>query len=510
MLNSVDVGKRRVSRQTLLALILITIGIAIKLWLRLPVDFWEDEIIAATHANQPLRDVIIDTIRNDVHPPLYFVQLHFWQLLGQSDIWLIINSVIWSMIGAASLWWVARQHFGEQVGIISCAVYGIMPSTAYMANQLRMYAMLAVLVIWAFHLVILIFKNNKTSALNTIALMALLIAIVITHAIGIIAVASSGLYALTVMTHRRALRLWALIYGVTAIASLPWLLSGMLHDANLYQGAGVFLILQPVASSVLGILANHENGICAMGAIVFIGVVTYGLSRRQTLSVKLCFLVFPIALAFAALVYKPIFKWNFFSTAMGPFMAIVIATMCADRRRLWALCGITCLAALLGTTLYQRLTFQETSGYLNLSRIIKDNYKLGDIVYVPQQSNFWGIARYVIGPNWGSPLRIAARPSAQWQKVYSFLGPKVVTLLGLMPDTQVIDRNGYFILTGSPFKAQPLRDQRIWMVTVPRADLQKGYPPEMLDGMPARWRDTQNTWITLYAAQAQKVVIPPR
>ena len=65
---------------------LIVLGIGLRLWMRTPTDFWEDEFIAATHAMRPFWQVLIDTVRNDVHPPLYFLQLHAWSLVSQSDL----------------------------------------------------------------------------------------------------------------------------------------------------------------------------------------------------------------------------------------------------------------------------------------------------------------------------------------------------------------------------------------------------------------------------------------
>ncbi|MEO8301333.1 MAG: hypothetical protein ABI608_06050, partial [Rhizomicrobium sp.] len=64
---------------------LIVLGIGLRIWIRTPTDFWEDEIIAATHAMQPFWRLLINIVRNDVHPPLYFLQLHVWSLLSETD-----------------------------------------------------------------------------------------------------------------------------------------------------------------------------------------------------------------------------------------------------------------------------------------------------------------------------------------------------------------------------------------------------------------------------------------
>ena len=502
---------RKTDFELFAALAIIAIGLALKFWLKLPVDLWEDEIISATHANQPIFNVIIDTVRNDVHPPLYFLQLHFWSILGRSDAWLVINSIIWSVIGAASFWWVVRQHFGSRMALFACAIYEIMPPTVYMSNQLRMYAFLSVLIIWSFHFAILVFEKGKASLANLVVLIGLLLAIILTHAIGAIAVAMNGLYALLLLRkHKRSCKLWASAYGIAATSALPWIITGVLHDANLQEGRGVLAILLPLSSSIVGILAGYNATILAAGTVLFVGIAAFGISRAQTFSITVCFLIAPTLLAVAFLLFKPIYKWNFFSTAIGPFAALIIATMFVDRRRVSTFCGLLCVVVLAGITIYQRVTFRESSGYFYLSELIKQNYKPGDIIYIPQQSNFWGLARYVIGPDWGSPLVIAAKPSTQWRAVYDRLGPRVVDLLGLVPKAQAINKDGYIILTGPSYNGVPIQARRIWLVTVPRADLKAGYPPAKLGGLPSQWSSTENTWVTLYAEKRPNLIIPIR
>lgn len=172
---------------------LIALGIGLRLWLRTPTDFWEDEFIAATHAMQPFGRLLVNIVRNDVHPPLYFLQLHAWSLLGQSDIWLKLNSVLWSLAALASLWWTTSRLYGSRAALLATAIFAILPSPVYMADQLRMYAMLAFLIIWAFYFATITFGGDGRGRKNPVLLTILLIAICNTHAIGAIAVFSNGI-----------------------------------------------------------------------------------------------------------------------------------------------------------------------------------------------------------------------------------------------------------------------------------------------------------------------------
>ncbi|MBW8708302.1 MAG: glycosyltransferase family 39 protein [Alphaproteobacteria bacterium] len=493
-------------------LILIALGLMLRLSIRLPTDLWQDEIIAATHAMQPLRDVVIDVLRNDTHPPLYFLQLHFWALLGQSDTWLMANSIAWSFAGLFSLWWITKQHYGSRVALIATALYAVLPAPVYLSDQVRMYPMLATFTIWAFNFATLIFKEDRAAKASMAALTALLIATVFTHAIGSIAVAANGLYALhATIERRRRLRTWLWVYGISAIAALPWLTNSILHEGNLREAAGIYGVALNLALTVVGITASFATVSCAIGVVCFAVIMGAGLTQRQATDLTWYFLGFPVLLSIlVGLAFRPVFKWNFFSTLEGPFIALVLAMSFLDRRRWHTFLAIGCTLALASVSVWERYNFRETSGYSYLAKVFRNNYRPGDIIYVPQEANFWGIAWYLVGPGWGSPLRIAAPPSAQWRKVYDKLGPGMVAQLGLMPETQILDRNGFKLLTGPGSADQARGARRIWVVTLPGGDPMTGQPPLFLDDLPQQWHRHQNTWVTLYAAEKQLVALPSK
>src|ERR1700722_5682836 len=174
--------------ERLIAFSLIALGVALRVWVRSPIDFWEDEIIAATHAVQPFWHVIIDSFRNDTHPPLYFLQLHLWALLDRSDLWLKLNSVAWSLAALVSVWWVVKSQFGVRVALFGTAIFAILPSPVFMADQVRMYGMLITLVVWAYYFGSQIFAGGRATKATLICQGALLVSIVNIHAIGFLAV----------------------------------------------------------------------------------------------------------------------------------------------------------------------------------------------------------------------------------------------------------------------------------------------------------------------------------
>ena len=437
-------------RERFIALVLIVLGVTLRVWVRTPIDFWEDEIIAATHAVQPFWQVIIDSLRNDTHPPLYFLQLHVWALFGHSDFWLMLNSVAWSLAALGSVWWVVKSQYGDRVALFAAAIFSILPSPVYMAAQLRMSGMHTTLIVWAYYLGSQIFGEGRATKATLIFQGALLFSIVNIHAIGFLAVLLNGMYALYLTMSqprdRRKLGFWVTLYGIAAICAVPWLISGMLHDANLHEESGFNGLLNVLSSTVIGIIDVMGQPLRIFGAVIYLAVATLGILSQRTRALTCTFLILPIVLSIlTALVLTPIFKWNIFSTIEAPFIALVLALLVADtlgRHSPRIILSGLCVIALLGVSVATRLTFIESSGYRYLARFIRANYQAGDIVYVPQQSNFWGLAWYLEGPEWGSPLTVAAPPSAQWQSLYAKLGQHLVAVLGLMPKTQMLRGHG--------------------------------------------------------------------
>ena len=492
--------------------VLIALGLGLRLWLRTPTDFWEDEIIAATHAMQPFWQVLVDTLRNDIHPPLYFLQLHAWSLVSQSDLWLTINSLLWGLAAMASLWWTINKLHGSRMALLALAVFAILPSPTYMAGQLRMYAMLATLIIWAFYYASITFGRESAGRKNLVWLALLLIAICNTHAIGAIAVFSNGIYALGLILARpraeRPLKTWLLIYGISAVSAVPWIVNGMIHDANLEGWESIRDFLVSISTMAIGPIAFRDDFLLIPGALIWLGIAVFGLADRRARTLTLAFLVLPLLLAIGAeLLHKSLFKWNFFSTLAAPFLAIVLAQgLEAQGRRVTRLVLACAVLALLAIGIDTRLTVRESEGYRALATLIRANHQPGDIVYVPQPSIFGGMAWYLEGPDWGSPLAIAPPPSPQWRKVYDRLGPRLMDVLGLEPQSQIVRGKNTTLLIGNDSADQAAGATRIWLVTVPRGDLKDGYPPPDLNGLHPQWSKHERLWTTLYAPSQQKIV----
>ena len=87
---------------------------------------------------------IITGTAADTMPPLYYFLLHFWiQLGGNGLVWLRLLSVILSLVCVWILYLLVRDLAGETAGLWSALLAAFSPLQIYHAQDLRMYALLA-------------------------------------------------------------------------------------------------------------------------------------------------------------------------------------------------------------------------------------------------------------------------------------------------------------------------------------------------------------------------------
>lgn len=460
-------------------IVAICAGIGIRFVVHLDQGFWEDEIIAVTHAVQPLPQLFIEVARNDVHPPLYFLQLHFWSWVSHADLWFVANSVVWGLAALLSLWIVQRRVGGEASAWTATAYLAVLPAGLWMSQEVRPYAMLSVLFIWTYGYAERCFATSQARRRDYWVLFLLCFVTIYTHAVGFYAVLFNGLFAFALLIRRRApwgdFARFVVVYGLTAVASVPMLISDLLHDANQAAAGAAGMLLW--TSAVVTVGGPPRIG----GSLVYFGVVAAGLAVARTRLVTACFLIVPLLIAVGLdLMLKPIFKANIFAAMMAPFLAIVLAEVTlAVRPKARKVVAAGGLSVLLAMSLIGWVNKSRSTDFLPAVTDIMAAMRPGDIVYVPQNSMFWGMAWYLGGPDWGSPLDIASPPNAQWQHILSRIGPRLVESLHLMPKTQaILLPNGLTLATGGYSVPQGERGRRVWLITYERVDLPPGMPPD--------------------------------
>lgn len=127
------------------AVLSLLVGVGLRIWV--PTPLWLDEALSVNIAALGPTE-IVDALRRDGHPPLYYLLLHGWmQLFGDSDAAVRGLSVA---IGVATIplaWWYGRRRGGPVLGWLVVAVVATSPFAIRYSTEVRMYGLVMFLVL---------------------------------------------------------------------------------------------------------------------------------------------------------------------------------------------------------------------------------------------------------------------------------------------------------------------------------------------------------------------------
>lgn len=226
-LSAVEPPRRRETRLTSLTRALLTLVIIVTSVVGVALfgvsrgELWLDEAQSVAIARLPVGE-LLDTLRSDGAPPLYYLLLHAWiEVFGESTAAVRAMSGVFAIASLPAMWFLARALAGRRVAWSATALLATSPFLIRYSTETRMYSAV-VLVVLLGGLAIVRAAVRPTIprlALVTLASGALLL----THYWGFYVVAAV-IVALAVET-RRGHADWRIFVAVAAggVLFLPWL-----------------------------------------------------------------------------------------------------------------------------------------------------------------------------------------------------------------------------------------------------------------------------------------------
>ena len=449
------------------------------IWWYTRTSLWEDEIIAITHTLQPLPLFFIETLRNDIHPPLYFLQLKFWHDIGlRSDAAVLFNSVICALLSLATLFTVAFKVYDKKTAYYATALFALFPIFSYGGGNLRMYGLLpaCVLLVWYANrnwfvtrerkwLVWAVIFEAATSYMHAIEFFF----------VGFIAIAACAecffharrMAAVAGQETNTGLRAWVLVQCIVLLLIMPLMLSGIVRGSEASAPTSVMELLTQPGALIAGWAPASIFSIRLAGFLIFLFLAAAAMlesrSRMRTLIAVIATLVVAIIISMLA---KPMIKVPVFAASLLPILALGAgAGIAMHAKRYWRIGAFSCMG-ILALAALPLMQYQMTSdNYGETGRLIKRLAQPGDIVVVPNVSVYWGVMRYAVGENWGKPLHILPmQPNPQWEKVINKLGTKTSDVLGLRPSTDRVVSNGVTYVIGENAQKITENANRVWVV----------------------------------------------
>ncbi len=431
---------------------------------------WYDELLSVNFSVHGPWAAFLTALRFDVHPPLYYVQLGLWALPSRSDVWLMLNTVVWSTAAVAVLAYCAQRIYGWRVGIAAGLLLALSPAALAYADQVRMYSLLMVLIVWAWYAQERWVSGNE-SKMDLLALVASQLAIVYCHSAGLIMLSGPVLYgfACVLKTGRRdALARWFFAHVLVAVLALPSVAIALLREVahtglpDLGNVVGTWTFL------ATGKLDDAPWAIGLAGLFAALLAAWAYFDERLRLPIA-TLVVAPLAIAFAVShALKAIWLPRIFVTVV-PFLCLVVALALTPRQeeqarikaRWTALVAFAAIWAAIGFT--QQLSRAKGDGFKPAAALVHQLTRPGDLVLVDGHFCYWSFLWYYEGTDWGRAQQ-AFVLNPKWAALTKRLPPGLWEHLGFGSADTKVERGGVTVMMWDRDQPPPSSIGRVFVV----------------------------------------------
>lgn len=131
--------------------LLVLIAFALRIYRLDFQSIWRDEGVSLHLAASSIPAILANRA-SDVHPPLYFILLHFWTgLAGFSELSARFLSLFFSVLLIPSLYCVVRRVFGTRTALVTIAIAAFSPLYVVYSQETRTYALLPLCYLFIIH-----------------------------------------------------------------------------------------------------------------------------------------------------------------------------------------------------------------------------------------------------------------------------------------------------------------------------------------------------------------------
>lgn len=377
---------------------------------------WSDELWSVTLSKDGPWTALLNAVRFDVHPPLYPLQLSVWMWFGDSDSWVMLNSVAWTAVAAASLAYTSGRLYGPQTGILAGLLLALAPAMLQFSDGVRMYPMLVALIVWAWY-ALERWLEEPRRGWRSFWLVVAQAAVSYTHGAGVVMLSGVVVYGAICVLLRRDFRLvlrWLVLEAVVAVLVVPNVIVAAMRGVHHPVAPGLVEIVKTWSFLSTG-LPSLAPFVLALSILVLLALLAVTL-RGGEAAWQVSALVFaPLLLAaIASHAVKPVWLNRTFMTVV-PFMCLALArgisSLLAATRpgelRAWrspAAATVVLLLALFLTDLYLQSQRTKGDGFKPAAEAVRQMAKPGDLIVAGPHYNYWYFLWYYLGRDWGRPL----------------------------------------------------------------------------------------------------------
>jgi len=307
-------------------------------------SLWRDEVASVVFANGSLGDLLslVDRPRAEVglaNMATYYLLLHFWLGLGESEAQIRLLSVIFGVASVVPVYFIGRRLAGWTLGALAAGIYVLIPFTIHYSQEARGYSLamlVAGLLTW-----LLLIGVDRTSrwpwlAYGVIAALGLYV-----HFFVALVLAAHAIWLLaTRQVPPLASAALALAPIVLAMVPLPFIIDQFGAEQEWIPPISLRLIDREMTA-----LAGSQALLLAFTILGAVGIGLHARDRRVWL-MAICVVV-PIALAILVSLVKPLFIGRYLVVVLPQLAVLAAAAILALRGWLLRGAAVAVLAVLL-------------------------------------------------------------------------------------------------------------------------------------------------------------------
>jgi len=314
---------------------------------------WHDEGFSFALASRTPVEIWAGSAR-DVHPPLYYLLLHFWiELFGTSQLAIRSLSAIMGIAVIPLGYIIVKKIAGKRAAVLAGFMLALAPFLIRYSQEARMYGLLGLVMLVAFYSVMRIVENPKK--IWPYFLYAVSVGLgLYTHYFTALAVISFWVYLITIQPPRRwrfqktifLSSKWLFANVLALIIFLPWAPSAL---AQVRRAQGLSWLARASIRTFHDTVWQFFTFTDARQIITFLywliplvilALAIYLLatdkSREKFTRLLVCYSFLPILTALAISLQKPIFHERYFAfSAIGIYMILAVAISRLAGKRSW-------------------------------------------------------------------------------------------------------------------------------------------------------------------------------
>lgn len=234
-------------------------------------NLWTDEIVTVRDSLKPISEIIGQ--RWDPHPPLYYLVLHYWLKINQTDAFTRLPSVLFGVISVFLIYRIGLRIMTQRAAWFMAMLLAVSPLHIWYSQETRMYAMVVMWGLASTYFWIMLLQDRSRHPLIWLSYIAVTSLGMYTHYTMLMVIIGQNIYTvarwIACPKERRnhPLKFWLLSQVLLVILYQPWF-SELPKHWQIIRGSTTYPLWEVSTTPVL-------LGIAFLGLLGFIGLIIW-------------------------------------------------------------------------------------------------------------------------------------------------------------------------------------------------------------------------------------------